>query len=303
MTRPGAGPRVHLALAAVSVIFGSNYVVAKVVMDDVPPMALFAVRTAGASLCLYLLHRIWIHESLQRRDLLPVAVYSFFGVVVNQILFLWGLERTTPTNAAILVCTIPAFTYGWAVLLRREPAVRIRLIGLAIAFLGVGYLIGIEEFDLSSELVQGNLFIVINSSSFGLYLVLTKPLVSRYRNPVTVLRWTFAFAMLAIPFSIPALSRLQAPAFSPTILVAIGFMILFPTVLTYLLNNWALQRADASLVAVYIYLQPIVAASLSIAFLGEQLTLRMLPAVVAVFLGVFCVTRPTTRLPKRDVTS
>lgn len=275
-----------------SLIFGTNYVVAKAVLPDLPPLAMFAVRTAGASLCLYLLHRFWIHESLERRDLLPVALYSFFGVVVNQILFLMGLDRTTPTNAAILVCTIPVFTYAWALLLRREAAVRIRLIGLAVALSGVVYLIGLENFDLSSDLVQGNLFIVINSSSFGLYLVLTKRLVSRYRNPVTVVRWTFAVAMLAIPFTIPALTRLRASAFTPEIGLAVLFMILFPTVLTYLLNNWALQRADASLVAVYIYLQPLVAATLSVTFLGEELSPRLLPAVVAVFAGVYCVTQP-----------
>ncbi|MEQ8768365.1 MAG: DMT family transporter [Planctomycetota bacterium] len=291
MSAARSGLKVHLALATVSIIFGTNYVVTKQLMTVLPPIVLFSLRVIGAALLLIVIHRTWIQEPLQKGDLRRIAFYSLLGVVVNQILFMEGLHRTTPVNASVLVCTIPAFTFSWALILRKEQATPMRLASLALAFAGVAYLLGIENFDLSNELMRGNLYIVINASSFALYLVLTKPLVSRYRNPITVVRWTFTCAILATPFTAPAFGDVDPESLSLKVWITLGIVIVFPTVVTYLLNNWALQHADASLVAVYIYLQPVVAGTLSVLYLGEELNPRMFPAAAAVFLGVYGVSR------------
>ena len=79
-----------------------------------------------------------------------------------------------------------------------------------------------------------------------------------------------------------------------TLLLAV-YIVVFPTVLGYLLNSWALARVESSRVALYIYLQPVVTAALSVTFLGERITGRLLASSALVFLGVLLASRRRAR--------
>jgi drug/metabolite transporter (DMT)-like permease len=272
-TRSAVQARVHLALVAVQAMFASLSIAGKIALHDLPPRALIAVRAPAAALILmavrFLLRPV---ERVPPRDLVAFAVLALFGIVVNQILFIEGLARTTATNAIVLNATIPVFTTGVAIALGRERATPFRLLGLAIAFVGALVVASggaRQGFRLDGDHLTGSALLLANSLSFAIYLVLSRPILQRYTT-VTVVSWVMTFGALGVlPFGggllVGAASHVGANAW-----LAVAWIVLFPTVGTYFLNGYALRRAPASVVAIYIYLQPIFGAMMAAVVLDER---------------------------------
>jgi drug/metabolite transporter (DMT)-like permease len=282
---------VHAALLLVTLLFGANYVVAKVALRDVSPLALVVMRTWGTAAILFAASSLWRPRAprrpLSRSELGQLFLYSLLGASLNQIAFLEGLARSTATNASIILVSIPLLTLAFAVILRRErPSVR-GLIGIAIGLTGALLLIlprgGV---DVTSRAATGNLLLLLGGSSYALYLVLTRPILTRH-DPLRVVSWVFLLAALTVsPFGIGGMSDLVTSGVSATAWASIAYVVIGGTALPYLLNNWALVRVKSSVVAVYILLQPIIAASLGRVFLHEQLGPHTAVAALLIVSGV-----------------
>jgi len=279
---------VHLALLAVQLMFASLGVAAKEALRELGPFALIAFRTPVAALIFLVAWLIGWREPIAARDFLALSVYALFGIVINQLLFISGLQRTTATNAVVIGATIPVFTVGVAVLLRKETATSAKLMGLAVAFAGALVIVGVDRFQSGRTL--GNLLIVGNSLSFAIYLVVSRKLLERYRT-MTVITWTFVLGALGVfPFGAHDLIQ-AAPTVSTGTWTRALYIVLFPTVGTYFLNAFALKRAPASLVAVYIYLQPVVGALLAAWRLGERPAAATYLGGILIGAGIWLVSR------------
>lgn len=297
-TRQTALARVHLALIAVQAMFASLSIAGKLALQDMAPRALIAVRAPAAALILFGLRAlIGPVERVPPRDLVVLAVLALFGIIINQILFVEGLARTTATNAIVLNATIPVFTTGVAIALRREQATLLRLIGLGVAFAGAlvvasGGAGG--RFSLDATHLTGSALLLANSLSFAIYLVLSRPILQRYKT-ITVISWVMTFGALGVlPFG-AHLFVAAAPHVTQTGWLAVLWIVVFPTVGTYFLNAYALRRAPASLVAIYIYLQPILGAGMAAVVLGERPHLSTLTGGLLIAAGIALVTRAAKR--------
>jgi drug/metabolite transporter (DMT)-like permease len=287
-------PTVHLALLAVQLMFGSFPAVGKILYGygHITPLGIAAARTAGGTLAFWAVIALTRqHQPLVRSAHLgKLALFGLLGVTVNQIFFLWGLDYTTALNASVLVTTIPIFTALLVILLGHERARRGQLVGIALAFAGVGIVAEIESFDLSSRAFLGNGMVVLNAFSFSLFLVLSRPLLKIY-SPLMVTAWVFAFGSLyTLPLGAVPLAN-AVPGFTAAEWALLLYIIVVPTVVAYFLNSWSLKRAPASIVSVYIYLQPVTAGLMAALLLGEALTLRLLIGALAIFLGIFLASR------------
>lgn len=283
--------KVHLALLTVQVAFGALPVAGKIAMETVGPYALSLFRVTGAALFFGLLAMRRSHAPpIPWPDVLRIAGCGLLGMAANQVLFLGGLERTTATNATVLVTTIPVFTFLVAVVLRHERFDLRGAFGLVLAFAGVLAIVRVERFELAGGGLVGDLMIVSNALCYACFLVLVRPLAGRY-GAMRVVAISFVASTLAVaPFGVPQLSDAFANADLRAWLTVL-FILAVPTILTYLLNTWALKHATSSTVAIFIYLQPIVGLALAASVLGESLGLRALVGTAAVFLGVWLVTR------------
>lgn len=282
--------RVHGALLAVQVMFASLPVAGKLVYASMDPLGVAAARTGGGAIAFWL--AIVVTRSREpirsRRDLGRLAIYALLGVVINQICFLVGLHYSTAVNASVLVSTIPVFTALLVIVLGHERARPARLTGIVLAFAGVAVVMG--RFDLSSRLFLGNAMVVANAFSYSLFLVLSRPLLSVY-SPLTVTAWIFTFgALCTVPLGASAFVE-GASAFGWSEWGLLAFIVLVPTITAYFLNSWCLKRAPASLVAVYIYLQPVTAAVLAFFLLGEELRWHQAFGALGIFLGIWLAGR------------
>jgi drug/metabolite transporter (DMT)-like permease len=222
-----------------------------------------------------------------RLEHLRLAGLSLRGVVLNQGLFLVGLSITTAFSAALLTAVIPVFTAVIAVVLRQERATLWMAGGLALAVSGVLWLTGLHSID------RGALIVTANCLAYSLYLVLARPMIRRL-GPLVVISWVYAYGMLIFsPIGMFAVAR-DLPAWSSQSWLLVGVMVIGPTIFAYGANAWALARATPSVVAVFIYLQPLFAALLAWVQLGQGLTVRMMVATVLIFAGVGLVLAPAS---------
>ncbi len=282
----------HLALIAVQVMFGTWPIVGKIVLRAVPSAGLVGLRVAGASLAFIIIGRVTGGVGRIRREDWPLLVVSsLLGLVLNQWLYVKGLSLTTAINSTLLSTTIPVFTLFVGIILRTDRATLRRMMGIALAASGVIYLIGPTRGEFSSLTRAGDLLIVTNSLCYGAYIAVSKDLVRRYRA-LTVITWIFIVASVAtLPVGVVSLSHISFSDITVGVWLAILFIILVPTVAAYYLNAWALARVPPSTVAVYIYLQPLIAFVLAPMVLGEKLSWRAGVASLLIFAGVLVVTR------------
>jgi drug/metabolite transporter (DMT)-like permease len=282
----------HLALIAVQILFATWPIVGKIALRAMPALALVGLRVAGAALTLIILARISGNlQTIKRADWSLLIVSSLLGLVLNQWLFVKGLSLTTAINSTLLSTTIPVSTLLVGVALGTDRMSLRRVLGIVLAAAGVLYLIGPGRAQFSSGTRAGDLLIVSNSLCYGAYIAVSKDLVKRY-NALTVITWIFVVGCVAtVPVGAISLARLALGSVSWEVWLAILYVILLPTAGAYYLNAWALARVPPSTVAVYIYLQPLIAFVLAPLILGEPLSSRAVIASLLIFAGVMVVTR------------
>jgi drug/metabolite transporter (DMT)-like permease len=282
----------HLALIAVQVLFATWPIVGKIALRSVPSVALVGFRVAGASIMLLALARMrGTLQPIRKSDWPLLIASSLLGLVLNQLLFTKGLSLTTAINATLLSTTIPVFTLVVGVVLGTDRATLRRLVGIALAGAGVLYLIGPGRASFSSATHIGDLLIVANSLCYGAYIAVSKNLMKRY-NALSVIAWIFVVGcVVTVPAGAISLTHVSIAAISWRVWLAILYIIVLPTAGAYFLNGWALARVPPSTVAVYIYLQPMIAFAIAPFVLGESLTYHTLLASLMIFAGVLVVTR------------
>jgi drug/metabolite transporter (DMT)-like permease len=283
---------VHLALAGAQAGFALFPVFGKLALLSIPPLVLAGLRVASAAVLLEAIRRSSGSAAPAPGDRRIFFLLSLLGVSFNQVLFILGLFLTTAVNTAVLTATIPVFTFAAAVLLRHERLTRSAGLGLLLALAGALVLIDIRHFDWSSDFVKGDVLLLGNCLSYSFYLVLGRPVMARYRAPTAVATVFLYGAAPILLVAAPTLARFSPAAVTPQAWANLAAIVLFCTVLPYLLNSWALARTHASRVAIYVFLQPLIGASFAVAVLGERLTPRTVVAALFIFAGLFITTIP-----------
>ncbi len=293
MSVPSSRWRVHLVLLTVSICFGLHYYWGKEVLasfdDPGWPMAWSALRVSAAAGLLLALAVFRGNWRLPGPDLLKLAGLSALGIVLNQACFIEGLQRTTPTQAALINTSIPVLTLLAARLMGQETLGWRKAAGIVLAIAGASVLllpkVSAEAGGASTER-WGNALVLANACSFSLFLVLSRPLLRR-TDALAATAWIFVFGAIGLDLLAgPALMRISLGQV-PHRAWAFGILIIvFATVLTYALNSWALRRVEASTVAAYIYLQPLIAGVCEALFLGGRFGLSMAVSGALVFTGV-----------------
>ena len=257
-------------LIAVQFCFGVFPAVGKLALEGFAPKAVLVWRLAAAG-SVFMLVALWRHGRAAVPawpDLLRLLGLSLLGVIINQLLFLEGLKRTTAVNAGLLITVIPVATTAIAVALGRERPTRRRGAGMLLAVAGVAALFLLRGATVGHDTALGDAFIVINAVSYSFYLVLAKGVLARLPQLVVV-AWLFVFGLLCVPWI--ALDVAWAPATATQgQWLALAGVLVFPTLLAYLLNPVVLARTHASTTAAYVMLQPFIAALLGIIVLGER---------------------------------
>ena len=277
-----------LALIAIQVLFGINYTVSKVILEYMPPLvwASFRVTVATMMMLAVALASRRKHPAFEKSFFLPLIGFALLGCIINQGSFIIGLKYTTATNSAILNTLIPIFTLLIVAILGHEKLSTQKVCGFLSAFAGVLILRHVEDMSFSDETFIGDLLNIVNALSYATFLAVSKRFMEKYDRLWTTI-WMFFFGSIGLGMlSVPSWVDFTIPAFSNRLLFALLYAVIGGTILTYFLNIWTLARAKSSSVAIFIYLQPLVAIPIAWYYFDEVPTIRTWLSIGLIFAGM-----------------
>jgi drug/metabolite transporter (DMT)-like permease len=271
---PPSALRVHAALITVSLLFGGSYVFTKRVLETVPPTAWVLFRIAAATALMLPLAALLARQRHfpPRKTLTTLLLAALLGVAANQVLFVEGMARTTPEHSALVNALIPTWTLLAAVIAGQERLTGLRVLSIAVSLCGVLYL-GLDRLlaaghdaATTTTMLWGDLLTMGNGIAFAVHLVLMKRL-GREVDPWLATAFLFVTGTVMVAgWSGPHLTTASVDAvLHPPAVWFAAYVVVGATVVTYLLNTWALRHTRSSEVALYINVQPLVAAGLNTA--------------------------------------
>lgn len=296
--------KAHLALLGANIIYGANYLIAKDVMPDkIGPSAFIFVRVLGALLLFWLL-KSRIKEQIQHKDYPRLILCGLLGVATNQLLFFHGLNLTSPIDASIIITSIPVMVLIFSAFILKEKITSNKISGLIIGGIGAILLISYGNTSGGTSSILGNVYIFLNACSYGLYLVIVKPLMKTY-NAITVISWVFLFGLIFVaPVAIGDVIATDFYSWSTNTYFAVGFVVVFTTFLAYLFNIYALNYVPPSVNGSYVYFQPaitfIIVSIYAFAFrhstYAQDINLIKILSCLLIFIGVYLIGKtPTTK--------
>ena len=288
--------RVHAALFLVALIYAANYSLSKDVMPRyMGPFGIVTLRIVGAALFFAVIkYFVAPHDKITgRADNLRALACGVLGIGVNQLLFFSGLNLTSPISASLLQTIAPIVVVIASAFLLKEKITLPRVLGIAVGMVGAGLLILGRNAQAATypQGTLGNLFILANATVFGIYLVLSAPLMRKYHAFTVLARVFLVGAFIAVPFGWRNALHADYAHFPLLIWLEIGYMVVFLTILAYLLNNWALKYASPALLGVYIYPQPVLAVLIAVALGKDHLTWGKAGQAALIFVGVWLVSQ------------
>ena len=285
----------HLSIAAAYIIFGLNLVFCKDIANSetVSPYVLFTLRAIGASALFWLLSLFMPKERVHKADYLQIAAASLVGLFVPQMTFLMAITMTSAIDTAIIGTLGPIFTMFFAFFFLKEPITGKKAGGVALSFAGILLLIfnSVHAGGAAVTSPWGIVLLLVNSLSFSLYLGLFRPVIARY-SVVTFMKWSFLFSLLlSLPISARGLVTTDYAQIPVLVRWEIGYLIFFATFVAYFLIPYGQKFIRPTLVSMYSYVQPIIAAVVSISVGMDSLTWQKVLATALVVGGVVLVSR------------
>ncbi len=283
---------VYSLLLFMVLIWGGNFLVSKFALFHFHPLTIATARVFFSATA-FLILMLFAKESkkIQIFDHFRITLLAFFGIILNQLLFIFGLKYTTPSHSALMIATIPLFVFIFAGRFLQEGFFNIKGVGILGSFAGVTILTKIWNADFHSSYLLGDLLTILTSVAFAIYTVLGKPIVHKY-HPLKVTAFVYFYGALMMiplyPIYMINIFEFKAPL---SAYIALIYVILLVTFIAYIIYYWALSQIDASKVAALLYLQPLIATVLSIILGFESLTYNLFVGGFLIIGGVVLTER------------
>ena len=289
--------KAHLFLFTTSLIQGFNFSVSKIVMPEyVSPGAIIIIRGICAALFFWSVDLLFVKEKVKNlQDFYRIILCTVFGVAINQLLFYKGLSLTMPINASLMVTISPVMVLLISAMIIKEKITGQKITGILIGAAGVISLLLSSSRKGPEDLFIGDLLILINATSYAVFLVLVKPLMQDY-HPITVLKWMFFLGLFMVtPFGYEGLKEINWAEMPQEAAWSLAFVVVFATLVTYSLNVAVMKTVNPSLAGIYIYLQPAMATVIAVAMGKDTLTWQKAVFSIMILAGVYLVSRESKK--------
>ena len=298
--RPDPGAAVFLVLM---VLIGSTTATAaKFAVKDLPLGFLPLARFGLAGLCLLpVVYRSGALARMIRRDAPRLLATAAFCIPINQAFFLAGTKLAPTSHTGVIYATCPLVVLLLASALGQERLVVRRLMGIVLSVAGV-VVIGAGNFlkagGLDLATLQGDLLLVGAVVSWGTYLTVNKPLVAKYGAMPTLAGTFLAGSLMQLPITwltFPGVAALRAVPASGW--QSLAYLALVVTVLGLYCQNQAMRRLDASQVATFGNVGPLLTIVWGVLLHGEELGATLILGAGLTLSGIVWASRPISKAP------
>lgn len=293
-------PLPYLALIIAHLIWGANFVVAKITLQEFPPMTLAFLRFALASLFLapFLLAetkkitRPSFGGKIKKQDLPKLIAIGVFSITINISLFFEGIKRTSVIDASVLTLIIPLLSVlaGWWFF--KEKVYLVNLLGIVIGLIGALTIVGIPQFltgSFSPQIMVGNSLIILAAVSWVIGAIISKKILNKYSSlVVTAVGFLVGTVSMVIPATIEYIQNPSWPS-QVTILGLLGltFITLLSSISAYFLFEWGLSKTSVAKANLFQYIEPLIAAFLAVLILSEQISISFIVGALFIVVGAY----------------
>ena len=174
----------HLLILAANILFAINMPVSKYLLPEhVQPEALTSMRMSFACVMFWITSLFVPYEKVPLKDLGLLCLCALCGVGLNQGLFIWGLNTTSPVDASIIATAVPIFVMILAALILKEPITRMKTFGVLLGICGaISLILQSTQGSNQASSLGGNLLITVSGFMYSIYLVVSKPLTLKYSS-------------------------------------------------------------------------------------------------------------------------
>ena len=288
----------HLSMFLACAIWGLMSPIGKDAMTHgLDGVVMVSFRVAGGALLFWLASLFLPKEHVATRDKFIFAGAALFGLVCNQCCFTIGLSLTSPVNASIVTTSMPIFAMLLSFLILHEPITWKKAGGVFIGCCGAVTLIltSLSASDTKVGNIRGDLLVLGAQLSYALFLSLFNKFIKKY-SIFTVNKWMFLWATIIVwPFTGMHVAQTDWNAVNATTWMETAYVVVFGTFVGYILIVNAQKVLRPTVVAIYNYVQPLVAVIVSLAMGIGAVKWSQGLAVLLVFVGVWMVTKSKSR--------
>lgn len=256
------------------------------------PLAGVTLRCTFAAVVFWIIGFFVKPDHSTAKDKLYLFLIGALAVYGYMILYLLGISKTTPVSSSIFTSLQPIWVFIIAVFLHKEKVTWLKITGISVGLGGALLCILTQKSDdLASDAFTGNMLCLFSSIAYAIYLIMSKRILIRVGN-LTLLKYTFGGAAVSA-LIVTVFTGFHAPLFDAPIhwlpLSVLLFILIFPTVISYLLIPVGLKYLKTTVVAIYGYLILIVAAVTSFILGQDRFQWPQAIAIVLICISVYLV--------------
>ena len=270
--------KVVAAFVAVYVIWGSTYLAIRYAIETIPPFLMMGIRSVIAGLILYL----WSYKrgaKLTRDEIRPLLILGILFFLLGHGLLSWAQKTVASGLAAILIASDPlwiALIESFAI--KSFQLTRKQVIGLIAGFGGVGLLFLPSDSEVLQMDPVGAIVILVSAIFWAIGAVYSRvaklPKSSMLTSGIELI--IGGFFLCAASALLGELNDFQFSTVSIRSLIALVYLIVFGSVVTFTAYVWLLTVTTATRVATHTYINPVIALLLGWLFANEHFTVRTL---------------------------
>lgn len=284
--------KAHLCMFCACIFWGLLSPLGKdAMLQGIDSVNLISFRVLGTCIVFWIASLFVKREPVPLKDKFHFAWAAILGLILNQCLFMVGLQLTSPANASIETTATPIITLILSFLIIKEPVSWKKLFGICVGCLGAIILITTSVKSNNGKVgnIWGDLIVISSQTFYALFLILFTNFTKKY-SVFTANKWLFLWGTVLIwPFTFWHVFHTDFMAITTTAWLETGFVIIFGTFLGYLIIIKALKTLSPTIVSIYNYVQPIVAVVVSILMGIGIFKWSQGLAILLVFSGVWLI--------------
>nr|WP_051055739.1 DMT family transporter [Kitasatospora sp. SID7827] len=278
-------------------LWGSGFVVSKIVVEDVPHSVAATLRFGSGAVVLLLILPLILpgRAGIRKAEIRPLAIAGLLGVFLYNAVLFFGLTYAPAVDGAIIVPILsPILTTAAALLLRWEKAQWHRVAGLAVGAAGaVLFFLGVAGAGGGRDRLLGELAYVVAAVSWAAYTMIGKRILVHI-EPVRATAYSMAFGSLVLAaLAAPDYGDVDWGGLSAGFWWTMAFLVFGPTALAYALFYRGVREVGPTTASVLMFLVPVSGTLLSFLLLDESIGVGQSVGSLFMLLGaVLAVTGP-----------